>query len=154
MHVAVKMRVLIGMPADLADGPFRNAGMRNDSDRGCNTWVFHTLPPTNAGRFNLPVLTDEFAADTRTAVTFLFTSDADLFFLVRVVVVIRLVDNVGRRVLTFPSGPFVVLRELNAELLVGLGSGNLRGLVVFLVGRREDAKGHGNSGFKIQVDDL
>ena len=107
----------------------------------------------SAAQQNVPIFTNVLSADTRTAVTFLFTSDADLFFPVRVVVVGGLVDNVRRRVLTFPSGPFVVLGELNTELLVSLG-GNLGGLAVLLVGRREDAKGHGNSGFKIQVDDL
>lgn len=103
---------------------------------------------------HLPVFTDELSADTRTAVTFLFTSNADLFFPVGVVVAGRLVDNVGRRVLTFPSGPFLVLGELCTKLLVGLGGSHLRGLVVLLVGRRENAEGNGNSGFKIQVDDL
>lgn len=56
---------------------------------------------------NIPVFTNKFLADTRT-VAFLFTSDADLFFPDRVAGVVGLVEV--RRVMFFPSGPFVVVR--------------------------------------------
>lgn len=99
-----------------------------------------------------------FVVDTRTAVTLLFTSNADLFFVARLSdgrsVVAGLVDK--RRELSFPSGPFGS-GEMEANFLVGLDlSGGGRSLVglVLLVGRREDAEGNRDSGFKIQGDGL
>jgi len=85
--------------------------------------------------------------DTGTAVSFLFSGDANLFL-----------DDARRarggslirRVLTFPSG---FMGEVEFELLVGLGG--CGGLVIgLLVGRGEDAERDRDSGFKIQVDDF
>ena len=50
--------------------------------------------------------------------------------------------------MTFPSG--VLLGEFDVELLLSLGS---LGFAV-LVGRREDAEGDRDAGFKVQVGDL
>jgi hypothetical protein len=50
--------------------------------------------------------------------------------------------------LTFPSGE---LGELDLNLFVGVGLGGGLGL---LVGGREDAKGHRDAGFKVQIGDL
>lgn len=56
--------------------------------------------------------------------------------------------------------PFRLVREFELNLFVGVGGLLLLlwirlGLVFrVLVGPGEDAEGHGNSGFKVQVDDL
>jgi hypothetical protein len=102
---------------------------------------------------DLPAFFVVLATDTGTAVTFLFTGDADLFFAVAVLLARREMDR-GLRggVLTFPSG--FLLGELDLDLLVGLsGRLYLSGLIV-LIRRREDAEGNGYSGFKIQIADL
>lgn len=84
--------------------------------------------------------------DTGTAVLFLFTCDADLFFPARR----KLSRDRGGRVLTYPSG--FLRGKLDLELLVGLSGGlDLSGL---FVGRGEDAEGNGDAGFKVQVGDL
>jgi hypothetical protein len=90
--------------------------------------------------------------DTGTVVTFFFTCITDLFF---TVVVMSFMGNLssdvdGRRVMTFPSG-FAGLFDLN--LLVSLGGcGGLHFAVP--VGRREDAEGDRDAGFKVQVCDF
>ena len=82
--------------------------------------------------------------EARTAVALL---DTDLFFAEASAVGDLGGDGRERRVLTFPSGGW--LAELDVDLLVGrLGLGLGRGLAV---GRGEDAEGHGDSGFKIQL---
>lgn len=58
-----------------------------------------------------------------------------------------------RRVLTLPSG-WLVLREGELNLLVNADLGLRACCFVVLVSGREDTKGHGNSGFKVQVDGL
>jgi hypothetical protein len=87
---------------------------------------------------------------TGTAVTFFLTRVMDLFFAVALLSARRKFSRNGvRRVLTFPSG--VVLGELDFELLLGFGLG-LR--LAVLVGRRKDAEGDRDSGFKVQIDDF
>ena len=91
---------------------------------------------------------------TGTAVTILFPCVTDLFFAEAVLLLAtrgKLGRGVDRREFTFPSG---FLREGDLKLFVsGLGLGlDLRGLL--FVGGREDAKGHGYAGFKVQVGDL
>ena len=91
---------------------------------------------------------------TGTAVTILFTCETDLFFAEAMLLTTR--GKLGRgvdtrRVFTFPSG---FLRDSDLKLFVScLSLGlDLRGLL--FVGGREDAKGHGYAGFKVQVGDL
>lgn len=102
-----------------------------------------------------------FTTGSGTAVTILFTSDADLLLAVALLVLLlagRKVGGTGRvgRVLAaFPPG--LVVGELELQLLVGLGGGGgavALVLLVVTVGRREDAEGNGDSCFKIQVDCL
>lgn len=91
--------------------------------------------------------------DTGTVVTFFFTRETDLF-VVEVVLLStgrkmgRGVNN--RRVLTLPSG---FLGEFDLKLFVSYLSLRL-GLGLLFVRRREDAKGHGDAGFKVQVGGL
>jgi hypothetical protein len=54
--------------------------------------------------------------------------------------------------LTFPSGFLGCDGKFDLKLFVSLGDGF--GLGGFLVGSREDAEGHGDAGFKVQVGDL
>lgn len=92
--------------------------------------------------------------DTGTAVTFFFTRDTDLFFTVALLSSRRQLGRGGdRRVLTFPSGFLGFGGKFDLKLFVGLGDLGLS-LGGFLVGAREDAEGHGNAGFKVQVGDL
>lgn len=78
--------------------------------------------------------------ETGTAARVFFASNADLLFGVAVL----------RRVLAFPSGVLLLRRKVDVNLLVSLG---LRLGLAVLVRRREDAKGHGDAGFKVQIDD-
>lgn len=89
--------------------------------------------------------------ETGTAVTLFFTCCADLFFAVAVLSTGGEI-NVGgvRRVLTFPSGRLLA-GELDINLFVGLGGG-LR--LAVPICRWEDAEGHGDSGFKVQIADF
>ena len=94
-------------------------------------------------------------ADTGTAVTFFFTFDTDLFFAEAMLSTWRkFCVGRERRVLTFPSG-LLLSRKFDLYLFAGLGLclDSLCGFVVF-IRRGEDAEWHGNSGFKVQVDDL
>jgi hypothetical protein len=107
----------------------------------------------NKQRIGLPAVLltgNKLFADDRTAAFLLFASDTDLFleasFLARRG---KLGLGWGRSVL-FPSGE---LGELDLNLLVGVGVGLGGGLGV-PVGRREDAKGHRDAGFKVQIGDL
>jgi hypothetical protein len=92
--------------------------------------------------------------DTGTAVTFFFTCNTDLFFTVALLTSRGQLSSGGdRRVLTFPSGFLGFDGKFDLKLFVSLGGGfGLGG--GFLVGTREDAEGHGNAGFKVQVGDL
>lgn len=76
--------------------------------------------------------------ETGTAAGVFFAGNADL-----------LLGSVGV-VLAFPSGVLLLRRKVDVNLLVSLGL--CLGLAV-LVRRREDAKGHGDAGFKVQIDD-
>lgn len=98
------------------------------------------------GRSVLLVVLVFVTMDTGTAVLFLFTCDANLFFLARR----KLGGDRGRRVLTYPSG--FLRRHVDFELLVSL-SGGLDRSGLF-VGRGEDAEGNGDAGFKVQVGGL
>lgn len=104
----------------------------------------------------LHVLLVVLAVDTGTAVTFFFTCDTDLFFTVALLSSRGQLSRGGdRRVLTFPSGFLGFGGKFNLKLFVNFGSlGLSRSLGGFLVGAGEDAEGHGNAGFKVQVDDL
>lgn len=94
------------------------------------------------------------AVGTGTAVTFFFTRDMDLFFTVSLLTTRRELSRGGdRRVLTFPSGFFGFGGKFDLKLFVSLCDSGLS-LGGFLVGAGEDAEGHGNAGFKVQVDDL
>lgn len=91
--------------------------------------------------------------DTGTVVTFFFTRETDLFFVEAVLLSTGRKMGRGvntRRVLTLPSG---FLGESDLKLFVSYLSLRL-GLGLLFVGGREDAKGHGNAGFKVQVGDL
>lgn len=55
--------------------------------------------------------------------------------------------------LTFPSGFLRFGGKCDRKLFVGLSDLSF-GLGGFLIGAREDAEGHGDAGFKVQVDDL
>ena len=104
-------------------------------------------------RDGLPVLLGNvlLVLETGTAVTFFFTRDTDLFFAVAVLSTRGKFSGGGeRRVLTFPSG-WLLVGEVDLELLVGLDACLRGGLPV---GGGEDAEGDGDSGFKVQVDDL
>ncbi|KAI1307538.1 hypothetical protein F5Y03DRAFT_122954 [Xylaria venustula] len=94
--------------------------------------------------------------DTGTAVTFFFTCDTDLFFAVALLSSRGQLGRGGsRRVLTFPSGFLGFGGKFDLKLFVDLGGlGLSRSLGGFLVGTGEDAEGHGNAGFKVQVGDL
>lgn len=76
--------------------------------------------------------------ETGTAALIFFTGKTDVLLVLL------------RSVLAFPSG-WLLVGEADVDLLVSL-SGSL-GLVI-LVGRGEDAEGHGDTSFKVQVDDL
>ena len=80
-----------------------------------------------------------FRLETGTAATVFFTGKTDLSLVVLV-----------RRVLAFPYG-WLLGREIDINLLVSLG-GRLR--LAIPVRRGEDAKRHGDAGFKVQVGDL
>jgi hypothetical protein len=82
---------------------------------------------------------------TGTVVMLLLSGDT-VFFLAAD----RSVCGVGliRRVLILPSG---LLGQLELELLVCFGSGFR---LCVLVGGRENADGHGDAGFKVQIDGL
>lgn len=83
--------------------------------------------------------------------TAVFFCDTDLFF--ESLFSTRELSNGGdRRVMTFPSGFLRFGGKFDLKLFVGLGDLGLS-LSGFLVGTREDAKGHGDAGFKVQVDD-
>jgi hypothetical protein len=87
--------------------------------------------------------------DTGTVVTFFYT---DLFFGVALLTARGQLSSSGeRRVLTFPSGFFRFGGKFDLKLFVSLGGGY--GLD-FFVCAREDAEGHGDAGFKVQVGDL
>lgn len=83
--------------------------------------------------------------DTGTAVTLFFTCNTDLF---SVLSTGREISVGGvRRVLTFPSGRLLA-GELDINLFVRLGR-RLR--LAVPICRWEDAEGHGDSGFKVQI---
>jgi hypothetical protein len=86
--------------------------------------------------------------DAGTAVSFLFTSDADLFFAEASLGTRKFGLCLEWRVLTFPSG---VLGDLDLKLFVGVGLG---GGLSFPVWRREDTEGDRDAGFKVQIGDL
>lgn len=91
--------------------------------------------------------------ETGTAVAFFFTRDTDLFFAKARFAARRNFGGGGeRRVLTFPSG-WLLGRKGDLNLLVSSGLGRSLRLVL-LVSGGEDAKGHGDAGFKVQVDGL
>jgi len=99
-------------------------------------------------------------ADAGTAVTFFFTRYTDLFFAEAMFSAGRRKFGFDRerRVLTFPSG-LLLFWEFDLNLFTPLISGSLdllrlRLVVGVLVGSRKDAEGDGNTGFKVQVDDL
>jgi len=85
----------------------------------------------------------------RTAVTIFFTSDTNLFL--RIVLFPRRKVSGQRRVVTFPSGALLFLREIDLSFYMGLSS-CFNGVAP--VRRREDAEGNRDSGVKVQVDDL
>jgi hypothetical protein len=109
----------------------------------------------------LVLLEVELFTDAGTAVTFFFTGYTDLFFAEAMLSGEAMFSGMSmrrkvgvdseRRELTFPSG-FVLLREFDLKLFVSVLDSLL--LVGVLVGAWEDAEGNGNSGFKVQVDDL
>jgi hypothetical protein len=53
----------------------------------------------------------------------------------------------------FPSG-WLLGGELDVNLLVGGGGGGLRLRFAVPIGGWEDAEGHGDAGFKVQVGDF
>lgn len=96
--------------------------------------------------------------DTGTRVTLFFTGGEVDFLVMEVGAGLGLLLEVGslrgsdsntrvRRVLTFPSGLLGVLVVRLRRLLGGLG-------FAVLVGRREDAEGDRNAGFKVQIGDF
>lgn len=90
--------------------------------------------------------------DTGTAVTFFFTRNTDLFFAVPFFAGRNLFGGDGdRRVLTFPSGLWLLGFDLN--LFVGFGDGLCVGFA-FPICRWEDAEGDGDASLKVQVCDF
>jgi hypothetical protein len=93
---------------------------------------------------------------TGTAVAFFFARDTDLFFAVFLAGRTFSVDGERRRrVLTFPSG-WLLGGEFDLKLFVsgGGGGGGLRLRFAVPICGREDAEGHGDAGFKVQVGDF
>lgn len=89
---------------------------------------------------------------TGTAVTFFFTRNTDLFFAVPFFAGRNLFGGDGdRRVLTFPSGLWLLGFDLN--LFVGFGDGLGVGFA-FPICRWEDAEGDGDASLKVQVCDF
>lgn len=89
---------------------------------------------------------------TGTAVTFFFTRNTDLFFAVPFFAGRNLFGGDGdRRVLTFPSGLWLLGFDLN--LFVGFGDGLGVGFA-FPICRGEDAEGDGDASLKVQVCDF
>jgi hypothetical protein len=120
-----------------------------------------TTPPariktnrTNRERLSLPAVLltgNKLFADAGTAAFLLLASDTDLFLEASLLTRWgKLGLGLGGRSVLFPSGE---LGELDLNLLVGVGVGLGGGLGV-PVGRREDAKGHRDAGFKVQIGDL